>query len=122
MRLTRIAALIGIVASLGIADTMPSPPKSSADFERLKSLIGVWQGTETGGHGPADVRVEYRLTAGGSALEEKLFPGTPHEMVSVYYDEDGKLGMTHYCMLGNHPRMTLTKSTAKEMMLALAPT
>jgi hypothetical protein len=64
--------------------------------------------------------VEYHLTAGGSALVETLFPGSPEEMVSVYQDQKGKLAMTHYCMLRNQPRMTLTKADAQTIELVFA--
>ena len=30
-------------------------------------------------------------------------------MVSVYHDEKGKLAMTHYCAIGNQPRLALEK-------------
>ena len=39
-------------------------------------------------------------------------------MVSVYYDDDnGKLAMTHYCLMRNRPQFTLVKSTKDEMKL-----
>ena len=56
------------------------------------------------------IRVEYRLTAGGSAIVETLFPGTSEEMISVYHDSSGKLSMTHYCMLQNQPHMKLLRA------------
>ena len=46
-----------------------------------------------------------KVTAGGSAVQETLFPGQPMEMVSVYHLDKGDLVMTHYCVLGNQPRM-----------------
>ncbi len=67
------------------------------------------------------VRVEYRLTAGGSALVETLFPGSSEEMVSVYHDQNGKLAMTHYCMLRNQPKMALAKADAQSVELMFAP-
>jgi hypothetical protein len=45
------------------------------------------------------------VTAAGSAVHETLFPGQAHEMVSVYYRDGEDLLMTHYCALGNQPRM-----------------
>jgi hypothetical protein len=45
------------------------------------------------------------VTAGGSAVHETLFPGQPQEMVSVYTLEGPDLVMTHYCVLGNQPRL-----------------
>jgi hypothetical protein len=57
------------------------------------------------------VFTKYTVTAGGSAVIEKIFPGTPNEMVSVYYDDDqGKLAMIHYCMMRNRPHFTLVES------------
>jgi hypothetical protein len=81
-----------------------SAAAAKAGFERLATLQGDWVG-----EGPADVpgpmTVNYKLTGGGSALVETLFAGTPEEMVSIYTVEDGELVLTHYCMLGNQPRM-----------------
>jgi hypothetical protein len=58
------------------------------------------------------VFTEYKITAGGSAVVETIFPGTPNEMVSVYYDDDqGKLAMTHYCVMRNRPHFTVVEST-----------
>ncbi len=48
-------------------------------------------------------------------LAEHLFPGTPHEMLSVYTVEGDGLAMTHYCTLGNHPKMTLKKAAAHSL-------
>jgi hypothetical protein len=96
-----------------------APYTGSAEFERMKQLVGVWEGTSDMGKGER-VKVEYRLTAGGSALVETLFPGSPEEMVSVYHDRRGKLVMTHYCMLRNQPRMTLAKADAQTIELVFA--
>jgi hypothetical protein len=46
-----------------------------------------------------------KVTAGGSAVHETLFPGQPHEMISIYTADGPDLVMTHYCVLGNQPRM-----------------
>ena len=69
------------------------------------------------GQGPIDLNVQYRLLAGGSVLEERVFSGTPNEMVSMYYDQNGKLAMTHYCMFGNRPGMLLKSSDANSIQL-----
>ena len=87
-----------------------APYSGSKEYERMKQLVGVWEGTSNMSKEGQTVRVEYRLTAGGSAIVETLFPGTPEEMISVYYDKKGKLSMTHYCMLQNRPSMKLQKA------------
>ncbi len=89
--------------------------KGSKEFEQLKSLAGRWEGTTTemapDSSKPMPIATEFRVTSGGSAVLETLFPGTPHEMVNIYTEEDGKLAVTHYCMMRNQPHMKMTKST-----------
>ena len=95
------------------------PYKGSAAFERMKSLVGKWsaESPEMG-----KMNTEFRLIAGDSVIEERFAEGIPIEMLSVYHDVSGKLTMTHYCMLRNHPRMKHTKSTADSLTFDLAPT
>ena len=92
-----------------------APYSGSKEYERMKQLVGVWEGTSNMSKEGQTVRVEYRLTAGGSAIVETLFPGTPEEMISVYYDRKGKLSMTHYCMVQNRPSMKLLKAGADKL-------
>ena len=89
---------------------------SSAELNKMKTLEGRWKSTTSMfGTENQEVFTEYRVTAGGSAVMETIFPGTPHEMVSVYYDDDdGKLAMTHYCMMRNRPHFTLGASSKNE--------
>ena len=81
-----------------------------ADFDRLKSLKGMWQGTVDHGEGPMSATVTYEVTAGDSAVVETLFLGTEREMVTVYHMDGDQLVMTHYCMLGNQPMMGAQES------------
>ena len=53
-----------------------------------------------------------RITAGGSAVHETLFPGQPHEMISLYTAEGSDLVLTHFCVLGNQPRMKADSKAA----------
>ncbi len=123
MRKLAMLAIVAVCfscAGLVAADTGESqsaPYTGSKEFERMKQLVGMWEGTSDMGKEGETVRVEYRLTAGGSALVETLFPGGAEEMVSVYHDRKGKLAMTHYCMLRNQPRMTLRKADAQTIEL-----
>ena len=93
----------------------------SQEFSRIKSLAGRWEGTASHMEAPAEQTAEeYKVTSGGSAVVETLFPGTPHEMVSVYHDVNGKLAMTHYCMLHNQPQLALTRADSQHLELSLA--
>ncbi len=92
----------------------PTPPadNSSAELNRIKALAGKWSSTTSMFGKPNEkVYTVYEVTAGGSAVLETIFPGTPQEMLSVYYDDDkGKLAMTHYCIMRNRPTLKLVKS------------
>ncbi|HTD67191.1 MAG TPA: hypothetical protein VK846_11740 [Candidatus Limnocylindria bacterium] len=117
---TKIAS---VGATLLLAMTLhagepPKPKPASPEFERMKSLIGTWQGKVDIGQGPIEMVSQYRLLAGGSVVEEKCFVGTPNEMTTMYYDQDGKLALTHYCMMGNRPGMLLKSSDASTIKFA----
>jgi hypothetical protein len=76
-----------------------------AAFERLKSLAGTWEGRVVDeAAGPA-ARVHYRVASNGSVVMETQFPGTEHEMISMYHMEGDDLVITHYCAMANQPRM-----------------
>lgn len=108
--MTRPAALLVALAcalsplSCSSPQTAASAAAAKLGFERLAALEGDWVGA-----GPPDtpgpMTVNYRVTGGGSAVVETLFVGTPDEMVTVFAVEDGELVLTHYCSLGNQPRM-----------------
>lgn len=119
---TKIVLLSATLALAGAmclnAGEFPKTPAKagSPEFERLKTLVGTWNGKTDMGQGPVELNVQYRLLAGGTVLEERVFAGTPHEMVTMYYDDKkGKLAMTHYCVMGNRPAMTLKSSDAKSI-------
>jgi hypothetical protein len=84
-----------------------------AGLDRMKKMAGTW--VEAGKDGkPTDKVVSViRVIAGGSAVQETLFPGQPHEMVSVYHRDGADLVMTHYCVLGNQPRMKADPKSPK---------
>lgn len=95
---TTIALLCVTFATVAPASAQmgTQPYKGSAEFKQLKQLIGVWEGEmpmkDKGGEAGAKhegmpemmkMRVEYRLTAGGSAIQETFNAGSPMEMVSM---------------------------------------
>lgn len=113
------ALLVGTAAA--VAGESHGPMKAaSPEFTRVKALVGTWQGTTTTNDQEQPAAAEYRLTSGGSAVVETLFPGTEHEMVSVYHDRNGKLSMTHYCMLGNQPQLDLVNAAPDRLEFSLA--
>jgi hypothetical protein len=120
MILFLFACVLVISLISGIAgEKLGEPYTGSQEFERMKKLIGVWEGTSRMGEEEKKVRVEYQSTAGGSAIIETLFSNTPEEMVTVYHDHTGELMMTHYCLLKNQPQMKLIRSDKENLDFTL---
>jgi hypothetical protein len=92
------------------ATTQPAPPH--AGFEKLKQLAGQWFSADA----PDKPKVIYKVTSAGSVVQETLLPGTPHEMVTMYYQEGPDLVLVHYCALGNQPRMKAAPSSAPDKL------
>jgi hypothetical protein len=105
----RILAALVLFALTGATRADDKPAKAAADthpsLERIKKLAGTWVEADKNGKPTDKVVSVIKVTAGGSAVQETLFPGTPQEMVSVYHRDGNDLVMTHYCMLGNQPRL-----------------
>ncbi len=106
------------------SDEKPSsnaPAATHPGLERLKKLAGTWVEADKNGQPTDQIVSIIKVTAGGSAVHETLFPGQPHEMVSVYHQDGADLIMTHYCVLGNQPRMKADpKSPANQIRFQFA--
>jgi hypothetical protein len=96
------------------------PVVHSKDFEAMKALVGAWEGSADMGKGMEAFKVTYELTSAGNAILERSFAGSSHEMVTIYHDSGGKLAMTHYCSVGNQPRMDLRNSGDNAMEFVLS--
>jgi hypothetical protein len=109
-------AILGLVllASGGFPTSGWGEESPQTKFEQLIGLVGEWEGTKPSQDGEEVIKVKYELTSKGTALVETLFPESIKEMVSVYAQDGQEVVMTHYCMLGNHPRMRSTKEQAPE--------
>ena len=118
------------VLLLAAACVSPQPTEAEravaeADFARLKSLAGEWSlvggvrlGVELEAN-PDQVFLSYAVSSGGHAVIEKLFVGEPREMTSVYYLDQGRLRMDHYCSLGNQPRLVAVPGSESEIAFAV---
>jgi hypothetical protein len=89
---------------------------AAAVFEKMKTLEGSWRVDTPNGEGT----INYRVASAGSIVIEELFPGTDHEMMTVYHMDGERLVATHYCAVGNQPRFELdsTGGSADEFRFA----
>jgi hypothetical protein len=99
---------------------LPTPPTNPA-LEKMKKLAGTWLAVDKDGKATDQVVSIIKVTAGGSIVHETLFPGQPHEMISIYTADGPDLVMTHYCVLGNQPRMKADpKSPSNQIVFQFA--
>ena len=71
---------------------------AGGNFDRMKALVGEWESTTPEGK----TRVTYQLISNGTALLETI---VSENMVTVYHPDGDSVMMTHYCAVGNQPRM-----------------
>lgn len=86
-------------------------PTSVDVFERLKGLVGEWSGRSGSGR---ELRVSYRLLAGGSALVEHWTLSPTRDSMTIYHLDGAQLMATHYCPLGNQPRLRLQRPASMQ--------
>jgi hypothetical protein len=115
MRTMTVMLILVMVAACGALDaastvvagekTMSRDPVPTGKLDMIKKLAGDWVEIADDGTPTGKVISTFRVTAGGNAVEETLFAGTDHEMITLYHLDGDDLALTHYCVSGNHPRM-----------------
>ena len=114
----RLSALTASLALVALSSCVaPGGPRAGAflaplpnegaseQFDRIKSLAGNWQWAPDLAPELQGLVATYRLTAGGTAVLETLFPGDTFEMVTLYHLDGDQLICTHYSTAGNQPSM-----------------
>jgi len=93
-----------VIASLFLLSfCLTSSAFAGSDFDRMKSLVGEWESSGTEGK----TRVRYELISNGTALMETIIS---ENMVTIYHPDGEATLMTHYCAIGNQPRMRAQSS------------
>lgn len=114
--------LIASTAAFTQNNAAPKAPPTEAQksFDQLKSLAGTWEGKVTTTPSSPDMDgaildVTMRVTSRGNALVHELQEAnTPLDAtkydhpVTMFYLDEGRLTLTHYCDAGNRPRMVAT--------------
>jgi hypothetical protein len=112
-----MGALVLLALAVGGRAEEKAPAKEPhAGLERLKKLAGTWVAADKDGKPTDQVVSVIKVTANGSVVHETLFPGSDHEMVSIYHRDGADLVMTHYCALGNQPRMKADPKSPKNQI------
>ena len=115
MKPFRFALAVVLVGLSTAAFTQSNAEKS---FDQMKTLAGDWQGPVTvvpplpEMSTDKPLHVSMRVTSRGNALVHEmqeagapLDPNRYDHPVTMFYLDDGRLILTHYCDAGNRPRM-----------------
>ena len=118
MRTMRVVMAVVVLAGLCLAQAA-NPARQSpagAGFEKLKSLVGEWDGNANEGGQPIHTTTSFRVVSDGSALLSVMGAGTPHEMVTMFHMDNNDLLATHYCAAHNQPRFRLVPSADPKVL------
>ncbi|MGE5362044.1 MAG: hypothetical protein ACM3NQ_23760 [Bacteroidales bacterium] len=116
-RLVGCGAAIAFAASIAMAAYAQGEAKMSAvpqtpEWQKLKTLVGQWEGFMEQDGKQLPTTVEVRMTGDESAIMHVMSKDTPYEMVTMIHPDGKRLLATHYCGAHNQPRMALVASKA----------
>jgi hypothetical protein len=106
-----IATALFAVGTLAGQEKEKPQMKSNASLERFKALAGTWEAPSPDGGTTVNT---VRVISNGSAVEETFQSKMDNQMITVYSSDGDKLAMTHYCSIGNQPRMETKATTASQ--------
>lgn len=104
--MSAVSAVLLSIPTVALAQSDAQEP-----FETLKVLAGSWEGPVTTSPEEAEIegkiiQVSMRVTSMGNALmHEMRTEGRPDDPITMFYLDDERLLLTHYCDAGNRPRM-----------------
>lgn len=101
-KLTRSLILTTIALAAACAAAQTEAQKA---FSTLKAMPGTWEGASV--EGP--VTVTFKVAGSGSSIMSEILG--KEDMISMFHmDGPNRLLLTHYCAVGNQPRMQASVS------------
>lgn len=101
MKTIRYAMCLMLVLATAAAFAQSDAQKS---LDKLKSMAGTWEGKMSDGQ---SATVTYSVVSGGTTV---MADATHESMVTMFSVDGNRLLMTHYCAMGNQPRMAASLS------------
>jgi hypothetical protein len=100
-----LSTLSACASTSGVRQAPAPTQAAKAAWEKLRTLEGEWEGQhpETGAWMPSS---SMKVSSANSVLRELMFPGAAHEMTNMYHLDGDRVVLTHYCGMGNQPRLT----------------
>lgn len=112
MRKMMSVVAVGLLAAGMLAVRAGSQTKAAGGFEQLKTLVGTWEATTSEG-----VTVNtLRLVSNDTAIQEtaQSKDGYHNQMITMYTPDGARVALTHYCSIGNQPRMETAAVSADQ--------
>jgi hypothetical protein len=111
MRPAPLVLFVAFAASATFAQ-MHHELQSASGLARFKPLIGSWKGTDPQGK---PLTLSYKMVSEDKALMETLGMGGKEEsMITMYHLDNDGIMATHYCSIGNQPRMRLDRKKSND--------
>ncbi len=76
-------------------------------FSTLKNMPGTWEGKGEDGQ---PLQVNFKVVSGGTAVMSEIQGNHSPDMISMFNMDGSRLLLTHYCSMGNQPRMQASVS------------
>lgn len=109
MRTSNLAYLVVLLAVSAVSQ-QGSAVQSNPGFDKLKSLAGQWEGKAFEDGKEIPKTTDFRVVSDGSVVMNRLNPGSPDEMITMFHMDGSQLLATHYCSAHNQPRMRAVPS------------
>lgn len=109
-------------SDMKMAADKPAPTEAQKTFDQMKTLAGEWEGHATmnppmEGTSDASLHLTMRVTSRGNAIvHEMQESGTPLDAakydhpVTMFYLDNNRVNLVHYCDAGNRPHMVARPS------------
>ncbi|MEL6796892.1 MAG: hypothetical protein AAFO89_08720 [Planctomycetota bacterium] len=125
MTRTKLTVLVSIAAAGPLIALAPAPQdgqpaaepiqpvaqdaeKKAETMKLLGGLEGTWRLVQEDGSLSKETSV-FKLSSAGAVVREVMMVGEPHEMTNLYHMDGDAVVCTHYCAVGNQPRMVAKK-------------
>lgn len=103
--------MIGKLFLTSLMLTVPHPAGATtktaqATFAELSTLVGDWTTDPEKGRA---LQVSFTLTAANTVLVERWKTASGRESLTLYYIDGQRIVVTHYCPIGNQPRLVMDR-------------
>jgi hypothetical protein len=96
-----LSAVVTVILFVTTFSASAGQIENSTSLDGLKPLVGDWTATDGGKR----FTTSFRLISNNTALEETVNSAHDTQMVSIYNADGPRVAMTHFCSMGNQPRL-----------------